>query len=219
MTESAARPTAGPDITRPDSRTTYLGHWFVDGPEQGPAVLDELVDAWQASPWPEGILTFSCYLSAESDTVMTYAQCTNDTVYRPFARGLNLPPGPATADPIEYRLHRSVVARPAAGPPKTVAVASFDVDGSERQRRIVAAIVGNLENAPPDEQAGLIASNFHLSVDGTRVINFAEWTDDEAHIAFLDGATRHRSLQITNDMPGVRPLGYRRYHLYQSLAR
>ncbi|MBT2488560.1 antibiotic biosynthesis monooxygenase [Streptomyces sp. ISL-96] len=218
MPSSTAQRSAHPQISRPDSHAVYMSYWFVDGAEQGRAVLDEIMAVWESAPRPEGILTFSCYLSTGNDVVLTYAQCTDDAVYRPFTRGLSLPAGPASTDPIEYRLHRDVLVDPTGQAPGAMVAASFDVDGSQRQRNIVDAIVRNVQSAPADEQAGLIAAHFHLSVDGSRVINFAEWTDDEAHIEFLGGDLSRRSLEIANEMPGVRPLGFKRYHLYRSLA-
>ncbi|MEU3692469.1 hypothetical protein [Streptomyces narbonensis] len=218
MPSSTAPMATDPDITRSDSRAVYMSYWFVEGADQGRAVLDEIMDAWDGTPRPDGILSFACYLSTGNDVVLTYAQCTDDSVYRPFTRGLNLPAGPASTDAIEYRLHRDVLIDPTGQAPGAMVAASFDVDGSERQRSIVDAIVSNVESASADEQEGLIAAHFHLSVDGSRVLNFAEWTDDEAHIEFLGGELSRRSLEIANEMPGVRPLGFRRYHLYRSLA-
>ncbi|WP_405739935.1 hypothetical protein OG422_04535 [Streptomyces sp. NBC_01525] len=217
MTESTTRsPSAMPDLAHPDAHAVFMTYRYVADADQGRALLDEIADAWEKAERPKEILAFFCYLSTDGTTVMTYAQCTDSAVYRPFAGGL--PAASARVEPIEFRLHRSVVLSPTAGPPNALVTALFDVDGAERQQRIVASVAENLERAPADEYTGLIASHFHLSVDGTRVINFAEWTSDEAHVVFLDGATRHSSLRITNDMPGVRPIGYRRYHLHRSIG-
>ncbi|MEH0424345.1 hypothetical protein [Streptomyces sp. B21-083] len=217
MTESIARhPSAIPEIARPDAHAVFMTYWYVADAEQGRAVLDEIADAWQQADRPKEILSFSCYLSTDDDTVMTYVQCTDSAAYRPFVSGL--PVAAARVEPLEFRRHRSVVLDPGAGPPNALVTALFDVDGGERQQRIVASVAENLERAPADEYVGLIASHFHLSADGTRVVNFAEWTSDEAHVVFLEGATRHSSLRITNDMAGVRPIGYRRYHLHRSVG-
>ncbi|ARZ68942.1 hypothetical protein SMD11_3305 [Streptomyces albireticuli] len=215
MTVPAVQLSTGPEITRPDVHTVYMSHWFVDGAEQGRAVLDEIVDAWERTPWFEGVLSLSCYLSSEHDTVLTYAQCANDDVYRPFLR--SLPAGPARTEPIAYRPYRSVVRGPGAGAPGSLILASFDVDGAERQRRVVNTVVDHLEATPAEDQTGLLAAHFHVSVDGTRVLNVAEWTSDEAHAAFLDGASRRRVLQLSLDTPGVRPIGFKRYHFHRGL--
>ena len=218
LTGSRNRPAPVPDIDRGDVHAVFMSHWYVDGADRGRAVLDEIADAWEQADRPAEILSFSCYLSTGSDhfTVMTYAQCTRPDVYRSFVHGLPTPA--ARTEPVEYRLHRSVLLAPDAGPAAAVVVASFDVDGSERQQYIISSVTANIEKSPRDEQTGLIASHFHTSVDGTRVINFAEWTSDEEHIAFLEGATRHRSLRLATDTPGVRPIGFTRYHLYRGIG-
>lgn len=214
-TDSRNRPASVPDIDRGDVHAVFMSHWYVEGADQGRRVLDDIADAWEQAHRPAEILSFSCYLSTGSDhfTVMTYAQCTRPDVYRPFVHGLRTPA--ARTEPVEYRLHRSVLLTPDAGPASAIVVASFDVDGPERQRYIIDSVTDNIAKSPRDEQTGLIASHFHISVDGTRVINFAEWTSDEEHIAFLEGATRHRSLRLATDTPGVRPIGFTRYHLHR----
>lgn len=217
MPRSTVRPlTTVPEIDRPDVHAVFMTYWYVPGAAQGRAVLDEITDAWLEADWPAGFLSFSCYLSTDHDTVLTYVQCADGAPYRSFVGGL--PVAAARVEPLEFRRHRTVALGPRPGPPSAVVTALFDVDGAERQRSIVASVAANLERAPADEYEGLIASHFHLSVDGTRVVNFAEWTSDEAHVVFLDGATRHSSLRITNEMPGVRPIGFKRYHLHRSLG-
>jgi hypothetical protein len=218
MTETRVPPASAPDIDREDVHAVFMSHWYVAGADQGRAVLDEIADAWEGASRPPDVLSFSCYLSTGSDhfTVMTYAQCTRPGSYRPFVHGL--PTTAARVEPVEYRLDRSVLLAPDAGAAAAVVVASFDVDGPERQRHIISSVTENIERSPRTEQTGLIASHFHVSIDGTRVINFAEWTSDEEHIAFLEGATRHRSLRLATDTPGVRPIGFTRYHLYRAIG-
>lgn len=218
MTKSRIQPSAAPDINREDARAIFMSHWYVAGADQGRAVLNEIADAWEGVSRPADVLSFSCYLSTGSDhfTVMTYVQCTRPDSYRPFVHGL--PTAAARVEPVEYRLHSSVLLAPDASAAAAVVVASFDVDGPERQRHIISSVTENIEKSPRTEQTGLIASHFHVSLDGTRVINFAEWTSDEEHIAFLEGATRHRSLRLATDTPGVRPIGFTRYHLYRAIG-
>ncbi|MEU9456538.1 hypothetical protein [Streptomyces sp. NPDC048277] len=218
MTDTRVDPATPPDIDRADLAAVFMSHWYVTGEEQGRAVLDEVADAWEKASQPDDLLSFSCYLSTGSEhfTVMTYAQWARSESHRPFVQGLS---GAAAAvEAVEYRLHHSVLLAPEAGPPAAIVIASFDVDGPGRQRHIVSSVTDNIEKSPRDEQTGLIASHFHVSRDGTRVINFAEWTSDEEHVAFLEGATRHRSLRLATDTPGVRPIGFTRYHLYRAIG-
>ncbi|MGW7022513.1 hypothetical protein [Streptomyces decoyicus] len=211
MSPSASR--AMPDIRRADATAVFISHWYVPDRERGLRDLRDVVAQWENASWPNEFLSFNCYVSTDDDTVLTYTQCTGSDSYRPFARALE---GTARAEPVQYRLHRSVVLDHAAKPPTCMVTALFDIDGPERQRRIVNSVADSLENAR-GRLPGMLSANFHLSTDGTRVLNYAEWTDDQAHIAFLEGTTRAQALRITTDMPGVRPIGYKRYHLYRSV--
>ncbi|WP_329140048.1 antibiotic biosynthesis monooxygenase [Streptomyces sp. NBC_01476] len=206
---------APPDIRRADSAAVHVAQWYVSDRAAGVEALDEAVQQWRATAWPAGILSFSAYLSTEHDTVLTYVQTAGGGVHRAFTAGLK---GLAGAETVEYTLHRAIVLDAAAPAPASFVVASFDVDGPGPQESIVASIAGALEHAPAGQHPGMISANFHLSTDGTRVLNYAEWTSDEAHIAFLDGATRVATLRATHATPGVRPIGFKRYHLLHSLT-
>ncbi|POX55049.1 hypothetical protein C3489_12085 [Streptomyces sp. Ru71] len=202
-----------PDIRRSDVRAVFVTQWYVPGRAAGLASLDEVAEQWAGTPWPTGILSFAAYLGTDDDTALTYVQASRPDTYRPFVRALR---GPARAEGVEYRLRRSVVLEP--GLPGAVVVASFDVDGPERQERIIESVAGAVTGAPAEQHPGMLTANFHASTDGTRVLNYAEWTTDEAHVAFLAGATRRATLRATGETPGVRPIGFKRYHLHRSIS-
>lgn len=65
----------------------------------------------------------------------------------------------------------------------------------------------------------MIASHFHRGVDGTRVLNYAEFTGEQAHDEVLQ--TRLRADDevpwLIDEMPGVTPLGYERCHVCKSI--
>jgi hypothetical protein len=205
---------AGPDIRRPDAHAVFVTQWHVPGRAAGIALLDEVVDQWRGADRPDGVIAFHGYLNTDDDTVLTYVQAHRADAYRPFVRTLS---GAARAEPVEYRLRRSVVLDSRARPPGCAVVASFDVDGAERQERIIESVVGALSGAPANQHRGMLTAHFHASTDGTRVLNYAEWTSDEAHEVFLRGATRQATLRATGATPGVRPIGFKRYHLHQSI--
>ena len=50
------------------------------------------------------------------------------------------------------------------------------------------------------------------------MLNYAEWSDAEAHRESLDGALIADRRRVINGLSGVRPLGYKRYRLLRSLA-
>lgn len=206
---------APPDIRRADSAAVRVAQWYVPDRETGVEVLRDAVQQWQATPWPTGILSFSGYLSTDHDTVLTYVQTADAGAHHAFTAGLKRLAG---AETVEYTLYRAILLN--AGPlvPASFVVASFDVDGPGPQESIVASIAGALEHTPAGRHPGMVSANFHLSTDGSRVLNYAEWTSDEAHLSFLEGATRAATLRATHDTPGVRPIGFKRYHLLHSLT-
>ncbi len=66
----------------------------------------------------------------------------------------------------------------------------FHTDGPDAQERLF----DQWRSLPPAHtQAGLIAGNFHKSLDGKSVINYAQWKSKEAYDAFIgENATQHR---------------------------
>jgi hypothetical protein len=216
MTDAQIRAATPPTIDRPGVEAVYLSHWHVPDARTGRAQLDRIAEAWRQATWPDGILTFTAYLSYDHNTALTYVQCSRSDVYRPFVHAL--PDESARIEPVEYRLRQTVSIQARTSPPEAVVAASFDVDGAERQRRVITLVTEHLRSASVEQHAGLLASHFHASLDGTRVINFAEWASAEAHIAFLEGPMRHGALRLATETPGVRPIGFTRYHLYRSLT-
>jgi hypothetical protein len=206
---------APPDVRRTDSAAVHVAQWYVPDREAGIQALDKTAEQWRATDWPPGILSANAYLSTEHDTVLTYVQTSDTAAHRDFTAGLT---GLAGAATVAYTLHRAIVLHNGPLVPASFVVATFDVDGPGPQERIVESIAGALERAPEAQHPGLLSANFHLSADGTRVLNYAEWTSDEAHVAFLEGATRAATLRATHDTPGVRPIGFKRYHLLHSLT-
>lgn len=206
-----------PDIRHAAAVAVFVSHWYTADRATALKDLDEVTAQWETAEWPDGILSFSSYVSAAGDTVLTYAQCSSAGAYRPFTRALA---GPAAAEAVEYRLHRSYVPDGAAAePPGCMVAASFDTDGPLRQRHVIEEIIGTVGREGPHAKDGLLGTHFHTSVDGTRVLNYAEWTTDEAHEIFLRDACSGRARASYEAIPGVRPIGYTRYHLHHSAVR
>ncbi|MFB4424418.1 antibiotic biosynthesis monooxygenase [Streptomyces sp. QL37] len=205
---------AMPDLRRTDATSVFVAQVYVPGRASGLETAAHLAEQWSRPGRPSSVLSFSCYLSTGEDTVLTYVQCDDGDSYHPFVRSLE---GAAQWPAVEYRLRRSV--RPAGndGPPACVVVATFDVDGAERQDRVIDSLSDAIEGMPADRTEGMISANFHVSTDASRVLNYAEWTSDEAHTAFLGSTTREATKRASGGIPGVRPIGFKRYHLLHGI--
>lgn len=122
-----------------------------------------------------------------------------------------------------YRSHRPATPGPASQPGCVVVTIDFDGPDPDRQRRWIDGVVAALA-AEPEPAPELIAAHFHASVDGTQVVNYAEWTSAQAHRDALDhgpGGVGQADLpewRRVRDFPGVAANTVGRYALHRSLA-
>ncbi|GAA2668146.1 MULTISPECIES: antibiotic biosynthesis monooxygenase [Actinosynnema] len=184
-----------PDVTRPDVALVTISTEYAAGP-QDEAVADALA-AW-ADP-PDGLVSATVFASADGEVVLTYAQWADDSV--------------RDVGGVRYRVARSTSG---AGAPGCVITAGFDVDGPERQRHVVGAVVDAAVAAGP--LSGAVSAHFHLSEDGTRVLNYAEWVSPEAHERAMREAVLDEIHRVSLETPGVRPLRGR-VHLARGVVR
>jgi Antibiotic biosynthesis monooxygenase len=195
-----------PDPARDDARFVLSGEW-----QARDLAASAAVDARRAEPWPEGLLSYSIYCDADGDLIRDYSQWTD----RPVERDL---PGIVRRDLVEYQLYRGS-RKP--GVPGAFVVVRVDTDGADLSRTWVDAVFDALAhdgNLP----AGGIGAFFHISTDGTRVLNYAEWESAEAHRRAVAATGRGISSGPLWDkvqtMPGVRPQSVTRFHLYATLT-
>ncbi|MBT2386701.1 antibiotic biosynthesis monooxygenase [Streptomyces sp. ISL-11] len=213
-----------PDVDRTDSGLALITPLHVGTAGIQRAVADAVVAEWTAAPRPAGLLSQSCYVSTCGENVWTYEQWAGLESYRASGRMYEKPAalpglGEGGADiersaPIAFELYRSNLYDTQRIPALIVAP-TFDVDGRGAQRAIVDALLdGPLKATVP----GLLAAHFHYSLDGSRVLNYAEFTEESAHVAFLAGPTAQAATRLTQEMPGVRGIGGKRYLLHGSVV-
>ncbi|WP_328604544.1 antibiotic biosynthesis monooxygenase [Amycolatopsis sp. NBC_00345] len=124
----------------------------------------------QPGSWPEGLLSFTGYTNENG--WFSYEQWTTE-------------PEP---DGSEYRLYRSGT-RPDTPVPGCIVLVSVEFDGPDeaRQKRwvdLVFEALGDEETPHP----GGISAHFHLSDDGTRIANYAEWRSEADHIEAIESS-------------------------------
>jgi hypothetical protein len=186
-----------PQIDRPDAGLAAITEFTVGSPERLQALLDASAAAWANLPWPETLLSITWLASLDGQKALAYAQWRDDSEFESYGR-IQKPalaqhfrtalPDLAPQPPVFYRRYRSGV-RAGAPVPGCIVIVSVAFDGPDeaRQRAWIDAVFGALE-ADPQPAAGGIGGHFHASVDGTRVLNYAEWVDEASHQAALDRA-------------------------------
>jgi hypothetical protein len=220
-----------PDITRSDVGTVLVSEWKAGSPERQRAFEEAFLAAWEGMPWPQGLLSVNLFLSTDGEIVLNYAQWTGDEAYLQFAQNHlqsrveqidRAVPGIKRAETVNYRLYRSGVRRDAPVP-GCVVIVSVEFDGpDERRQRLWVDTVFEALEAETEPHPGGISGHFHISVDGDRVLNYAEWTSEEAHREAIERSGQgsigsgHRWRQVRS-FPGIKSSGYKRYRLAHSL--
>jgi erythromycin esterase len=215
-----------PDITRPDTDIALVSEWTVNTPQRQRAVVETAIDTWEHD-WPEGLLSHNCFVGTEDITVLHFSQWSSEetaaewvrTDHQAWLREIDAVADSEHHEIVPYRLYRSFVP---GGPPHTrgcIVVITFDTDGPEWQRKLVDWLVDRLPDSEP--HPGMISNHFHLSTDGTQVLNYTEWTDADAHRDVIETDLREDSEvpQMIDSMAGVTPLGYKRFQLHRSLGK
>lgn len=197
-----------PDIDRPDVQIAVVRQHGVETLDHQRRLADQTLAAWDGAPWPDGLVSRTCYLSRDGQRLLTYEQWRDE-------RAAAVP-----RDATPYRLYRSGV-REGAPVPGCIVIVEVQTDGADTARQWVDAVFDALA-AEATLHSGGIAGYFHISLDGTRVMNYAEWVDEASHIEAVSrtgSIGRGPAWQRVQTMPGVTNQGFRRYTLHGARQR
>ncbi|MEU4271640.1 antibiotic biosynthesis monooxygenase [Streptomyces sp. NPDC026092] len=225
---AVARPDARPDLHRPGVGFVLVTTWRVGTPERQRAAVDAIAKTWQSREWPDlDLLSYSVYTGADGDTLLHYSQWAEEEAYQRFVRthrdGRNAEIDAAVPGIERVALHRyappyrSLAAADARIPGCVVIVdVEFDAPDAARQRDWVDGVFEAMETDPAGAASGGISGHFHLSTDGTRILNYAEWESERAHAEALarpgDGiGSATQQWARVQAYPGVVGGGVRRY--------
>ncbi|MEU5895378.1 antibiotic biosynthesis monooxygenase [Streptomyces venezuelae] len=189
-----------PDPARADGGLTFISTWSTGSPERLRATLDAIAKAWEARPWPhEGLLSYTVYAGADGSTVLHYSQWRDEEAYQDFFAGVGngrdarnaeidaAVPGIERLGLNKTRLYRSWEGGD-GGEPDTVVIGLTDFEGPdpEAQRawsdRAAEALDRDVADTP-----GPHAAHFHLTLDGRRVVTYAEGGGEGARYRFAYG--------------------------------
>ncbi|MFK4106470.1 antibiotic biosynthesis monooxygenase [Streptomyces sp. NPDC019531] len=182
-----------PDLTDPRVGTSLFSHWRVGTPLRQRQTVEAIADTWRRRPWPTGdLLGYHVYAGHDTATLMHYSQWTSAQAYEAFVkthRQERVDEIDTAVPDIErlglgrYRRYRSRerVAGDSRVPGLVVAVRiDFAPEAADRRTDWVDTVLLALADDPVGHP-GLISANFHLSDDGTHVLNYAEWESAEAY--------------------------------------
>lgn len=213
----------------PDVGLALVGEWSTSSSAQQRAAADAAINAWQRVPWPAGLLSYSCMLGTGGYTVLHYSQWADEDACRAFVatdrpqwvRAVDAAaPGIQHRRVTGYRLYRSRYDSTQTPECIILVTRQFDAPDIGRAREWVEAIFAVPGGDRP--LPGLIAAHFHLSTDGARVLNYAEWASEDAYRSGTAGAAQriqdNPQMRRVESWPGLTHTTVRRYHPYRSIT-
>lgn len=182
-----------PDLTRADVWSPFFSTWRLGGPEEQRKAVEAIGATWERRPWPvPELLGYHVYLGHDGMTLLHHSQWTDESGYEAFAKEHwqerteeidAAVPGIQRLGIGRYRRHRSreraVGDTRVPGLIVTVRI-DFEPDAAERRPDWIDTVLTALRDDPAGHR-GMISAHFHLSTDGTHVLNYAEWESDRAY--------------------------------------
>ncbi|MCP2252537.1 Uncharacterized conserved protein YbjT, contains NAD(P)-binding and DUF2867 domains [Prauserella aidingensis] len=217
-----------PPVSRTDAGHVLVATWRVADAGSQRAAAAAAVDDWRDRPWPAGLLAHSVLLGTDGHTLVHYSQWTEEAALEDFrrtgraARNAALDEavgGIERLDAVGYRLYREALPeRPFE--PGAVVLVSFRTDSADTGERFVDELLRRHPATTGEESPeGMAGNHFHIAVDGSRMLNWAEFATVEAHERVV--ADR---LQADDDVPqlvertaGLEPMGFQRFVPYRTL--
>ncbi|MEV0221338.1 antibiotic biosynthesis monooxygenase [Streptomyces sp. NPDC050704] len=190
------RTDAHPEMTRPEVGAPFFSTWRVGTPERQRATVEAIAATWESRPWPaEGLLGYYVCTGDDGTTLLHHSQWRSEHDYEAFVKVHRQErvdeidvavPGIERLELGRYRHYRSGVREAETRVPGCLVIVEIEFEGPdpERQRAWVDAVFEALES-DPNPRPGGISAHFHLSTDGTKVLNYAEWESAQAHIDAL----------------------------------
>ncbi|MFJ8000615.1 antibiotic biosynthesis monooxygenase [Streptomyces sp. NPDC096310] len=213
-----------PDFTRRDAGVATVSTWRVGTLERQRAAVEAITHVWRSRAWPDGgPLSYSVLTGNDGETLLHYAQWRDQASYQAFAatdRDERVAEIDAAVPGIErmglrpYALYRAqgLTGQPDGTPlvPGCVVAVDVEFEGPDpvRQRDWVDTVRTAIETDPHLAPGG-ISAFFHVSTDGTRVLNLAGWVSEQAHVDALSARGRGigsdtEQWRAVRNHPGVR---------------
>jgi quinol monooxygenase YgiN len=184
---------AHPDLTRAEVGAALFSTWHVGTPERQKQTVEAIAHTWERRPWPaDGLLGYHVYAGHDGSTLLHHSQWASEQAYEAFVKTHRQEradeidtavPGIERLGLDRYRRHGS--RERAAGDARTPGLIllvriDFKPDAADQRAAWVDEVLLALADDPVGHR-GLISAHFHLSTDGTHVLNYAEWESTRAY--------------------------------------
>jgi heme-degrading monooxygenase HmoA len=199
-----------------DNQLTTVISFYSVIPARQAELIEKLITYLQVIQQQQGFFSASIHQSLDGEKVVNYMQWETQEDYEAFVNNAGIQ-GQFQAQhvqvfgEIDTHLYEIVASQSKIGTPQIqtdeyiVHFAEFQMK-PENQPRMVELAKEHL--APAMELAGLISATFHRSLDGTRVINYGQWRDQETIEAL------RKKPGFGSEKPYWDGLANNEYHLY-----
>lgn len=198
-----------------DNSLTTVIIIFKVKPEQQQELITAIKEFLAVAQTQPGFVSANLHQSTDGVKVANYAQWTDVEAFEAFRANQELQQQAsklfelATPDSHVYEIvtSESKVGTPKINPREYIAhFAEFSMS-PENQPPMIELAKEHIK--PAMQQPGLISATFHRSLDGTRVINYGQWSDEQA-IAELT-----KQPGFGKDKPYWDGIAENEYHLYR----
>ncbi|MFE7131945.1 antibiotic biosynthesis monooxygenase [Streptomyces sp. NPDC057638] len=192
-------PQARPALGREGVGVVSVSTWDVGTPERQRATLRAIEETWRKHGWPDhaALLSYSVHIGDDGRTLLHYGQWRDQAAYEDFfahyrdARNGEIDAAVPGIERLElnfYRLYRGQGDQDRVPGSVVIVEAEFDGPDQDRVRRWIDGVHTALDSDTGADVGGGIGGWFHVSTDGTRMVNYAEWESAEAHQKALDAS-------------------------------
>ncbi|RDI52681.1 antibiotic biosynthesis monooxygenase [Nocardia mexicana] len=218
-----------PAPDRTDAGAVLINVWRGATPERMRRFTDDMVDGVWPAELTDGELSFSLYESEDGRSLMAYKQWTSKDAYDAYlaVRGFGGAHAFREANPdVEFhhdwfRLLRSGVRPGETRTPGCMVLVDIEPETAESGKRWVDQVFDAFGSDGAGSQN--ISAHFHRNLDGTALVNYAEWESAAAHEqALAEGNLSTRTTEQwerVRQFGGVTFRGFTRYRLLRSIQR
>jgi len=218
-----------PQFGTPHAGLVLISYWTVANPDDQRRAAAYAMDLWRETGWPDGMLSHHLFAGHDGHTVMNFSCWTGDAAFAAYlasdqperARKIEAADVAITRDSIgRYRHYRTMPGSSSGARAGCYIAVTFGVPDAAAQTALVDRIILAAEGLERAGNHGDIASHFHLSESGTRVVNIAEFTDAESHARLIDGIMDGATpiSEAIAGVPGASFMGFQRFDLADGAA-